>query len=306
LNPTLYILGSNSATPTRERHPTSQILKIDNQKIMLDCGEGTQNQLLKFGIRHTGITHICISHLHGDHYFGLIGLLSTMSLSGRKDVLHLIGPPPLKEIIDLQISYGGIHLNFEIAFYPTNPEERCLVTQTKSFEIISFPLKHRIHCTGFLINELPKGRHIIKSEVEKYNIPFIYYNSLKAGSDFTSSDGTMIPNKLLTEDPSPTIQYAFCSDTIFDTEIVKYIQNVDVLYHEATFMKNQEDRANLYFHSTAEQAAIIAKMAKVGQLIIGHFSSRYENLNLLLDESKTVFENTYLAEEGNSFEITKA
>jgi ribonuclease Z len=306
LNPTLYILGSNSATPTRERHPTSQILKIDNQKIMIDCGEGTQNQLLKFGVRHTGITHICISHLHGDHYFGLIGLLSTMSLSGRKDVLHLIGPPPLKEIIDLQIAHGGIHLNFEIVFYPTNPEEKCLVIQTKSFEIISFPLKHRIHCTGFLIHELPKGRHIIKTEVEKYSIPFVYYNSLKAGSDFTASDGTIIPNKQLTEDPSPTIQYAFCSDTIFDPEIVKYIHKVDVLYHEATFMKNQEDRAKLYFHSTAEQAATIAKMAEVGQLIIGHFSSRYENLNLLLDESKTVFENTYLAEEGKSFEITKA
>ncbi len=299
MKPELYILGSNSATPTRDRHPTAQILRIGSSKIMIDCGEGTQNQLLKYGLRHTGITHICISHLHGDHYFGLIGLLSSMSLSGRKDTLYLIGPPALNEIINLQITHGGISLNFSIDFIATNPNQPSFVTQTNLFSIESFPLKHRIHCTGFLIKELPKELHINLEAIQFYKVPVSLLNDLKKGADFITENGETIANHLLTTPAHPSYSYAFCSDTIYDPEIVHYIKNVDLLYHEATFMKNLEERAQLYYHSTAEQAGKIAQQANVKKLIIGHFSSRYDNLEMLLKEAQEVFENTVLAIEGN-------
>lgn len=303
MKPELYILGSNSATPTRDRHPTSQILRIGNAKIMIDCGEGTQNQLLKYGIRHTGITHICISHLHGDHYFGLIGLLSSMSLSGRKDTLHLIGPPALLEIINLQILHGGIILNFSIDFIATNPNQHSFITQSNLFSIESFPLKHRIHCTGFLIKELPKDLHINLETTTAYNVPLNLLNDIKKGDDFITENGETIPNHILTTPAHPSYSYAFCSDTIYNPEIVPFIKNVDLLYHEATFTKNLEERAQLYYHSTAEQAGKIAQQANVKKLIIGHFSSRYENLDVLLKEAQEQFENTVLAIEGTAITI---
>jgi len=301
VNPELYILGSNSATPTRERHPTSQILKIGADKIMIDCGEGTQIQLIRYGIRHTGISHICISHLHGDHYFGLIGLLSSMSLAGRKEPLTLIAPPELQLILDIQIKYGGMQLCFDIIFKPTNPNAQELVLQTDTFEISTFPLKHRIHCTGFLIKETLKERALNMEEVIKYNVSVSEYKNIKKGSDYIQADGELIENKLISFDPKPIISYAFCSDTIFDESIVEYIKNVDLLYHEATYMQKHKDRATLYYHSTAEQAATIAKKASVKKLIIGHFSSRYDHLDPLLLEAQKIFENTELAIEGNKF-----
>ena len=306
MNPEIYILGSGSATPTRDRNPSAQILRIGNEKIMIDCGEGTQSQLIKYGVRHTGVDYICISHLHGDHYFGLIGLISTMSLLGRKQTLHIIGPPPLKQILDLQILHGGMTLKFEIVFYPTNPGRQEFVLRNESFELTSFPLKHRIHCTGFLIKESKKERHLNMEVIESLDIPVAFYKDIKKGENFVSKSGEIIENTLLTSSAEPCKSYAYCSDTIFDPEIVAYIDGVNMLYHEATYMKNNEERASLYFHSTAEQAATIAKMANVGQLIIGHFSSRYDHLEPLLQEAREVFSNTELAEEGEKFVITSS
>lgn len=278
---------------------------MGSSKILIDCGEGTQMQMLKLGIRHTGLDYICISHLHGDHYFGLIGLLSTMSLMGRTQGIVLIAPPELKEIIELQIRIGNMHLNYEVRYVPTNGEKHDKVLETDDFIIHSFPLKHRIHCTGFRITEAEKSRHLNIEEVKKHQIPLELYKSIKSGEDYIDENGRLIPNALLTTEAGPSRSFAYCSDTIYDPSIVQYIEGSDILYHESTYTKNLIDRANLYFHSTAEQAGSIAKAANVGQLIIGHFSSRYDNDNLylLLDEAREVFPMTELAIEGRVFEL---
>lgn len=274
-------------------------------KILIDCGEGTQNQLLRFGIRHTNIEYICISHLHGDHYFGLTGLISTMSLMGRQKELHIVGPPGLKEIVELQILHGGMKLNFELVFYPTQFDQEEVIISNDLFQIKTFPLKHRIHCTGFYIKETSEERHLLPEVLESYNVPLAKYKDIKAGADFLTESGELISNHKLTSDPRKPQTFAYCSDTIFDTDIVPYIRGVDMLYHEATYSKAQTDRATTYFHSTAGQAATIAQMAEAGKLIIGHFSSRYENLEPLLQEAMEIFENTDLAIEGKTFEISQ-
>jgi len=303
LNPELYILGSSSANPTRERNPTSQILKIGSEKIMIDCGEGAQMRLMQFGIRQTGIDYICISHLHGDHYFGLIGLISTMSLMGRKQMLHIIAPAPLKNIIDLQILHGIMHIHFEIKFHPTNPNVPEFILKTQSFELSSFPLKHRIHCTGFLIKEGKKERHLNMQAIDKHEVPVAFYKSIKTGKNYIAENGTEVLNKELTLDPTPIRSYAYCSDTIFDPTIVPYIKDVNLLYHETTYLHNLAQKAAERFHSTAKEAGIIAKMANVGKLLIGHFSSRYDNLQPLLEEARVEFTPTELAIEGLKIEI---
>ncbi len=256
-------------------------------------------QLLKYGVRHTGVDYICISHLHGDHYFGLIGLISTMSLMGRQQALNIIGPPGLKDIMDLQILHGGMSLKFELRFIPTNGNQPEHILSTDDFELSSFPLKHRIHCTGFLIKEAPRSRRLLADVAAKHNIPVEQFKAIKAGADYINELGEIIPNDMLTVSAGAPRSYAYCSDTIFDPSIATYFQNVNLLYHESTYMKNLEDRANMYFHSTAEQAATIAKMTNSEQLLIGHFSSRYDNLQPLLDEAREVFENTELAVEGS-------
>lgn len=258
---------------------------------------------MQLGIRHTGLDYICISHLHGDHYFGLIGLISSMSLMGRKQALHIIGPPPLKIIIDLQILHSGHPPAFEIIFHPTNPNSPEFVLKTPSFELSTFPLKHRIHCTGFLIREGKKDRPLNVAAVENHNIPIAYYRSIKSGQDYEDRSGQIIKNSDLTYEPQPLRSYAYCSDTIFDLEIVEYIKDATCLYHEATYMEALAQKAAERYHSTALQAATIARHANVGYLLIGHFSSRYDNLQLLLNEARTTFEHTELALEGKRFLI---
>ncbi len=270
---------------------------------MIDCGEGTQMRLIQFGIRHTGIDYICISHLHGDHYFGLIGLISTMSLMGRKQMLHIIGPAPLKNIIDLQILHGGMHINFDIKFHPTNPNVSEFILKTQSFELSSFPLQHRIHCTGFLIKEGKKERHLIMEAIKQHNVPIAYYRSIKLGKNYVAENGTEIDNTILTTNPAPVKSYAYCSDTIFDPTIVPYIKDVTLLYHETTYLHNLAQKAAERYHSTAKEAGIIAKMANAGKLLIGHFSSRYDNLQPLLDEARMEFTSTELAAEGSVFDL---
>ena len=299
----LYILGSSSATPTKDRHPSAQVLKIGSEKILIDCGEGTQSQLMKFGIKHANLNTICISHLHGDHYFGLIGLLSTMSLYGRSQAMTIIGPPQLKDIIDIQLKASGMALNFELLHIETSMDKPDLVLQTATYSIQTLPLQHRIHCTGFIIQETAKERHLNTTAIEQYQIPVSAYKSIKAGNDYQMPNGDIIANSALSTAAKSPSSYAYCSDTIFDTSIVNTIKGVHTLYHEATYSNEHADRAGLYFHSTAEQAATIANMAQVQQLIIGHYSSRYGQLDGLHKEAAAIFPATDLAIEGKTYTI---
>jgi ribonuclease Z len=303
MNLELFILGSSSATPTRERHPSAQLLRIENEKILLDCGEGTQKQLMRYGLKHTGIDYICISHLHGDHYFGLIGLISTMSLLGRTELLNIIGPPPLKDIVDMMILHGGMKLKFELNFIFTREDKAELLVETPTYTISSFPLQHRIHCTGFIIREQPKEKHLNMEAIRSYDIAVDHFRHIKAGNDYIGPDGTRIANHLITFEPLPPKSYAYCSDTVFDESIAAYVQGVNMLYHEATYLSLHSERAAQYFHSTAAQAAEIARLAGAGELLIGHFSSRYDHLKPLLDEARQVFPQTRLALEGERFTV---
>ncbi len=303
--PELYILGSSSATPTRDRNPSSQVLKIGSDKIMIDCGEGTQMRLIQLGIRHTGLDYICISHLHGDHYYGLIGLITSMNLMGRKQNLNIIGPPHLKDILDLQLKEGGKQPEFNITFHATNPEKPELILKTSHFELSSFPLKHQIHCTGFIIKEAAKERSLNIDQIENHQVPIAAFKSIKAGENYINDKGEEISYLLLSHDPKPSKSYVYCSDTIFDMDIIPYIKDCTILYHEATYMEALADKALERYHSTAKQAGIIATHAQVHQLLIGHFSSRYDNLEPLLLEAKSIFPNTALALEGLKFLINE-
>jgi len=299
----LLILGSSSASPTAERHPTSQLLNISDRIILIDCGESTQIQLRKYKAKFQSIDYILISHLHGDHFFGLPGLLSTMSLLGRKQKLTIYCPEDLKLIIDTINKASETVLNFEIVWQFTNDEGVNLLFEDNKIEVYSFPLKHRIYCTGFLFKEKPLPRNIDKQKLADLNISVAEILKLKKGFDVVNEDGKLIKNKDATIGPPEPRSYAYCSDTIFYKKIVKVIQDVNVLYHESTFLEDKKDRAKKTFHSTAKQAAEIAKLAEVKKLLLGHFSARYGNLNSFIDEAKPIFENCELALEGKVFRI---
>ncbi len=297
------ILGSSSATPIYQRHPTAQVLKIHERFFLVDCGEGTLIQMNRYKIKFHRINHIFISHLHGDHYLGLVGLLSTMHLQGRTVDLNLYCPEPLKEIIDIQLKYSETHLRFTILYHFIDPNTSAVLLADDDLSVESIILNHRIPCTGFLFKEKPKLRKLRKDKLEAHQIPVEAYGDLKNGIDFISEDGTIIPNLELTTDPRKPLSYAFCSDTSYLESIIPVINGVDLLYHEATFLKDKAERAAETFHSTAEQAALIAKKAKVKRLIIGHFSARYKDLYPFLDEARAVFPDTTLAVEGDCFSV---
>jgi len=299
----ISILGSSSATPTYQRHPTAQVVRIHERLFLMDCGEGTLIQMNRFKIRFHKINHIFISHLHGDHYLGLLGLISTMHLQGRTTDLHIYGQPDLKEIIDIQLRYSETDLRYKLYFHPVKATERSDVYEDEDLVITAIPLKHRIACTGFLFREKQAKRKLIRTMLARYSIPVSEYGRLKNGEDYISPDGEIIPNKELTSDPRLPRTYAFCSDTVYDEELIHEIKDVDLLYHEATFMNDKIERAAETYHSTAEQAARIALKAGVKRLIIGHFSARYKNLYPLLEEAKAVYPNTTLALEGDRFII---
>jgi ribonuclease Z len=299
----LTILGSGSATPLINRHPSAQVLNYRERFFLIDCGEGTQLQMLQYKIKMSKIQHILISHLHGDHYLGLMGLLFTMHLNGRTDELHVYGQPELMDIIDLQLKLSNTILRFTMIFHPVQHYRSVIIYEDDEFQISTIILNHRIPCTGFLFREKTKLRKLNMEEIEKHDIPVSKLNRIKAGEDFTDFDGTIIENETLTLKPLPLRSYAYCSDTIYDEEIIPYISNVDLLYHEATFGNEMEDRAQATFHSTAKQAATIAKKASVKKLMIGHFSARYKDLTELHNEAKVVFNNTVLAVEGETIHI---
>ena len=299
----ITILGSSSATPIYSRHPTAQVLNINERLFLIDCGEGTLIQMNRFRIKFHRINHIFISHLHGDHYLGLMGLLSTMHLQGRTEPIHLYAPKDLQEIIDIQLRYSETILRYEIIFHPVNPESSKLIFEDEDIEVRTIVLNHRIPCTGFLFSEKPKQRKLKKEKLIEYSIPVTAYHDLKHGEDYISEDGKVISNTEVTTDPRLPRSYAFCSDTLYNEQIIPLIKGIDLLYHEATFMNDKIERAAETFHTTAEQAATIASKAKVKRLLIGHFSARYKNLYPLLEEAKEVFKNTTLALEGDRFTI---
>ncbi len=297
----LTILGNSSSTPTARRHPSAQILKINNDYILLDCGEGTQNQLLKYKISHNKIRYIFISHMHGDHFLGLPGLLCTMNVQGRKDDIDIYCPKELEFLINLQFSLSDVQLKFKVIYHVLEFEGPKEILQTQDYKVMSIPVKHRVECAAFLFSERVYGRKINKQECDKLNLTHEEFENLRNGGDYIGRDGKKIANAKLTFDPRKSFRYAYVTDTLYDEGIIDHIEKVDLLYHEATFTHDMIDRAKTTFHSTALQAGKLASRAKVGKLLIGHFSARYTNLDELLDEAKDVFPRTEIAEEGKKF-----
>jgi ribonuclease Z len=298
------ILGSNSAVPSNGRHPTAQALSIKDHLILIDCGEGTQIQLAKYEIKVHKIEYIFISHLHGDHFFGLIGLITSYNLNQRQKPLTVYGPKGLAEIVQLQLHYSATQLRYELNFVEITPENGKVILSNEHFEVTTVQLNHRIPCSGFIFKEKNTDRKILKEALEEYKIPVDVIPSLKKGADLIMPNGTVVPNHIVTANPPRERSYAFCTDTSYLENIVPYIKEVDLLYHEATFTSDLQDRANETFHSTAKEAATIATKAAVGKLIVGHFSGRYRELDMLLKEAKSQFSNTELALEGACFEVT--
>lgn len=297
----VLILGNSSATPMYGRHPTSQVLNFNEQLFLIDCGEGTQMQLFRYGIRSTKINHIFISHLHGDHYLGLVGLLSSQHLVGRQADLHLYGPAPLKEILDLQFKHSDTRLRYALIFHPTNESQAELILDTPMLRVTSFPLRHRIACTGFRFDEGKRAASLKADAIERLQIPTAYLKLLKKGIDYVAKDGTVFPASELTTPPPPARSYAYCSDTVLSPDYLPYIADVDLLYHESTFMHDMVDRAKETFHTTSLEAGEVAKTVGAKKLLLGHYSARYKDLQPLLQESRTVFSNTELSEEGKWF-----
>jgi ribonuclease Z len=300
----LTILGCNSATPRENAHPTSQFLQIKNHHFLIDCGEGTQVQLRKYHISFSKINHIFISHLHGDHFYGLIGLISTYRLLNRQKELHIYGPQGIKEIITLQLKLSNSWTQYPLLFHELSSTSSQVIFEDAKVEVSTIPLDHRIYTNGFLFKEKLGERKLNMLEIQKYTeIESCDYQNIKNGKDFILKDQTVLENERLNLDPPKPKSYAFCSDTAYFPEIVPFIKNVDCLYHETTFLNDKEALANSTKHSTATQAALIAKDAQVGTLIIGHYSSRYRDSGDFKIQAQIVFKNTLLAAEGKVFRI---
>jgi len=299
----LTILGCYAATPRTITNPTSQVLEIKNRMFLIDCGEGTQVQLRKNKIKFSKINQVFISHLHGDHFFGLIGLISTFSLLGRTSDLHIYGPKGIKEIILLQLRLSNSWTNYGLYFHELESEESEVVFEDDKVLVTTIPLKHRVYTNGFLFQEKVGERKLNMDAVLNHEIESCYYQKIKNGKDITLDDGRLIANSVLTFDPIEPKSYAFCSDTVYHEAILPIIENVDVLYHESTFLESENTLALKTLHSTAKEAARIALKANAKQLILGHYSTRYESIDLFKEEAKTIFPEVLLAEDGKTFEL---
>lgn len=301
---TLTILGCHSATPRTFAHPSSQFLEINNRFFLIDCGEGTQTQLRKHKIKFSKIKHIFISHLHGDHFFGLIGLISTFGLLNRQTELHIFAPKGIKKIITLQLELTKSWVKYPLEFHELDSKDSELIFEDNNVEVFTIPLKHRIYTNGFLFKEKIKERNLNIKEIKKYpEIEICDYQNLKIGKDYTLNNGDIIRNKTVTFNPPPIIQYAYCSDTAYFEDIVPLINQIDLLYHESTFLEDKKKLAKTTKHSTALEAATIAQKSKVKKLLLGHYSSRYKDENLFLEEAQTVFKNSELSYEGKVIKI---
>ena len=291
----LTILGFNSAIPTVNTSPTAQLLEMEERCFLIDCGEGTQVQLRKAKAKFSKINHIFISHLHGDHCFGLPGLIASFRLLGRDIPLHVYGPKGIKKMLDTIFSITETHRGFEVIYHELDKNYSEKIYEDNRVEVYTIPLDHRIYCNGYLFKEKPKERHINIEEISKYpEIETCDYHNLIAGKDYVLSDGYILKNEILTIDPVASITYAFCSDTRYLESIIPIIKNVTVLYHESTFLHDLKEMADYTGHTTALEAATIAKKAEVEKLILGHFSNRYGDLTVFTDEARAVFPNTYL------------
>ncbi|WP_299885564.1 ribonuclease Z [uncultured Lacinutrix sp.] len=299
----LNILGCYSATPRKFTNPTAQVLEINNHQFLIDCGEGTQVQLRKQKIKFNRIKHIFISHLHGDHCFGLVGLISTMRLLTREADLHIYAPKGLKEVITLQMKLANSWTDYKLIFHELTSKESELIFEDEKVEVYTIPLDHRVYTNGFLFKEKEGDRKLDMNAVLNANIDVAYYRKLKQGFDVENNDGDIIKNKTVTKAPNKPKSYAFCSDTAYKEDIIPIIDRVDVLYHESTFLEQHAKLAPKTKHSTAKEAASIAKKANVGTLVLGHYSTRYGDLNVFKEEASEYFENVELADDGKVFEF---
>lgn len=301
----ITILGTSSALPTTARYPTAHVLNVRERFFLIDCGEGTQMQLRKYGIKFTRINHIFISHLHGDHYFGLIGLLSTYALIGRQADLHIYAHSELPVLIQPQLEQLMQECSFKIIWHPLNFKKAQVIFDAPFLEVQSFPLKHRIPCCGFLFREKHEELNIRKDEIAHWQIPVREIHRIKRGADFVCQNGELVPNAALTFPKFKARSYAFCTDTAFLPDRAEILKGVDVLYHEATYDKSLAKQAENTFHSTSEQAAQMARLSGAGQLLIGHFSARYKSIDFLVEEARAIFENTLPASEGMTIALSQ-
>lgn len=299
----LTVLGCYAATPRTLSNPTSQVLEIKNKLFLIDCAEGTQVQLRKSKLKFSRINHIFISHLHGDHFYGLIGLISTFMLLNRESDLTVYGPKGIKEIILLQLRASGSFTGYNLYFHELESKESEIIFEDEQVIVKTIPLNHRVYTNGFLFQEKNKERKLNIETIENYQIDKLYFNKIKYGGDISLEDGRVIPNAELSFEPQPSRSYAFCSDTMYDESIIPIIQKVDLLYHESTFLESESHLSEKTMHSTAKQAAAIAQKAQVKKLLLGHYSTRYGNIDLFRQEAATIFPNVELADDGKDFEI---
>lgn len=299
----IRILGCGSALPTLKHFASSQIIEVRDKTFMVDCGEGTQIQVRRSRIHFNKILAIFITHLHGDHCFGLIGLISTLGMLGRTAPLHIYAPKELGPILKLQMDFFCNGLEYEVTFHEVDTSVAGIVYEDKSVIVKSIPLNHRIACCGYMFSEKPTLPHIRRDMIDFYRIPECYRNNIKNGADWITPEGEVIPNNRLTEPAAAPRSYAYCSDTKYLPELYKLVYGVNLLYHEATYCSENENRASLYYHSTAKQAATVALNAKAKSLLLGHFSARYDNENAILNEARNIFPNTYLANEMSVFDV---
>lgn len=294
----IHILGCGSALPTTRHNASSQVIKIGNKQFMIDCGEGTQLQLRRRHIHFSFINHIFISHLHGDHCFGLIGLISTFGLLGRTAPLHIYADAMLEKVMKPQLDFFCKDIKFPLFFHSIDARKHCVIFEDNSITVETLPLNHRMPCCGFLFKEKPKRRHLIGDIANFYNIPAYQRQNIKDGADFITPEGEIIPNSRLTKDADPSRSYAYCSDTRPCPDICEHLKGVDLLYHEATFAESEKERAKITYHSTAREAAEIAQKAEVKRLLLGHYSSRYDDEEQLLNEACEIFPDSICANEG--------
>ena len=295
------ILGNNSAVPAFDRHPTSQMVTLDGFNFLVDCGEGTQIQMINYKIRRSRISHIFISHLHGDHYFGLVGLINTFGLLSHKQELHVYGPPPLQQIIQMQLAVSENTLPYPLHFHTLSGN--AVLVDNERITIKCFKTTHRIQCYGFSFEEKEGKRKLLIDKVRKHKIPQTFYSSLQQGLDYITPRGEVVKNDDVTTSAARGKRYAFCADTRYDESIIEHIYGFDAIYHEATYLDSMREKAHARFHSTTVEAATIARKAMVNKLLIGHFSSKYATLEAFQQEARTVFPNTELAMEGVTYEI---
>jgi ribonuclease Z len=298
----VFILGNNSALPAHGRHPTSQIVSVWGEDIMFDCGEGTQIQMQRYSIRWRRLKRIFISHLHGDHYFGLFGLLTSMSLQGRAAPLHLHGPADLQEILAVMFPAGNTILCYELVFHP-HPEGAALLTDGPLYSVRCFPTEHRIPCWGFVVERKTRGRKLLPEAATGFGIPQSFFQRLKEGEDYTGPDGRVVQNELVTEEGPRPRRYAYCADTRYTESFLPHIRGVDLMYHESTYLQDNTERALSRFHSTARQAAQLAKAADAKALILGHYSSSYRDPRVFQEEAAEIFPDVQASVEGAGYEI---